>query len=294
MKTAEKKLTAIFGVALILLMALSSTAYAITGNYEPDDGRHPYVGLLVFDVYDPILEMNMPAWRCTGSLIAPDVVLCAGHCCDGAVAARVWFDEDITYDNVPFPLYPYGGPGSGAIEGAPYTNPEYRTLPGDPPGNGIPTFSYRDVGIVVLDEPVYMDEYAELPTAGLVDTLTVMTDVDLVGYGVQYQVKIPGNELPSPPPYYRWAGPRFRFYAPAQLLSGEFSWSDEFVRCTANPGRGKGGTAFGDSGGPVLLGGTNTILAVNSYVTNINCKGTTYHSRIDIPDVLTWIQGFLP
>lgn len=118
MKTEEKKLIVLFGVALIIVLAFSSTAYAITGNYEPDDGRHPYVGLLVFDVYDPDKEMNVPAWRCTGSLIAPDVVLCAGHCTDGVVAARFWFYEDVTYDNVPFPLYPYGGPGSGAIEGS--------------------------------------------------------------------------------------------------------------------------------------------------------------------------------
>jgi hypothetical protein len=284
MKIGEKKLTAIFSAALIIVLALSSTAYAITGNYEPDDGRHPYVGLLVFDVYVPDVG-NVPAWRCTGSLIAPKVVLCAGHCCEGAVAARFWFYEDVTYDNVPFPLYPYGGPGSGAIEGTPYTNPDYRSI--DANGNGIPTFSYRDVGIVVLDEPVDLAEYAELPEAGLVDTLAVMTDVDLVGYGVQYQEMPPPKKLG---PYYAWTGPRQRFYAPAQLLSGEFSWSDEFVRCSANPARGKGGTAFGDSGGPVLLGGTNTILAVNSYVTSVNCKGTTYHSRVDIPEVLEWIN----
>jgi len=77
-------------------------------------------------------------------------------------------------------------------------------------------------------------------------------------------------------------------------VSGEFSWSDEFMQCTANKGKNKGGTAFGDSGGPVLLGGTDTVLAVNSYVTNYNCGGVTYHSRIDIPEVLTWINSFFP
>jgi hypothetical protein len=290
MKAKEKKLITIFSVALITILALNTTAYAITGNYEPDDGRHPYVGLLVFD-YAP----GAPGWRCTGSLIAPNIVLCAGHCTDGAVAARFWPLEDVTYDAVPFPLYPYGGPGSGAIEGTPYTNDDYNE-PDKINGNGIPTFAFRDVGIVVLTESVptsIVDEYAQLPTPGLVDTLAVKTGLDLVGYGVQYQAMIPGNELPQPPPYNRWTGPRIRNVATAELVSGKFSWSEEFVRCTANPGLGKGGTAFGDSGGPVLLGGTNTILAVNSYVTNINCKGVTYHSRIDIPEVLAWIQSFL-
>ena len=287
MKTGEKKLTIILCAVLIILMMSISDVYAITGNPEPDEGRHPYVVLVVADVG------GEPAWRGTGILLSPTIVLTAGHVTDGADACRIWFYEDVTYDNVPFPLYPYGGAGSGAIEGTPYTCAEFRNIPGDPPGNGIPTFSYRDVGIVVLDEPVALDEYAQLPTVGQVDALAVMTDVDLVGYGVQDQAMIPGNELPIPPPYYRWTGPRVRNFASAELLSGKFSWSDEFIRITANPAQGKGGTAFGDSGGPVLLAGTDTILAVNSYVTNVNCKGVTYHNRIDIPEVLDWINGFL-
>jgi hypothetical protein len=35
------------------------------------------------------------------------------------------------------------------------------------------------------------------------------------------------------------------------------------------------------------------VIAVNSYVTNGNCAGVTYGQRIDIPDVLAWIQSFL-
>ena len=54
-----------------------------------------------------------------------------------------------------------------------------------------------------------------------------------------------------------------------------------------------GGTCFGDSGGPDLLGGSNIVLAVNSYVTNVNCSGVGYSARVDIPEVLEWINGFL-
>jgi hypothetical protein len=287
MKSRRKFLLA---VAVVLAVALGSVgiASAIT-NGQPDGDGHPYVGLLVFDV-----APGQPAWRCSGSLIAPDLVLTAGHCTDGAVAARVWFDEDVTYDNVPFPLYPYGGPGSGAIEGTPYTNPDYRS-PDNPygGGNGLPAFSYRDVGVVVLDEPVDMGEMAELPEAGLVDTLKNKAAIDFVGYGVQYQAQVPGNLLPQPPPYYRWTGPRVRLYAPSEMVSGKFVHSAEFMRLALNPGGGSGGTCFGDSGGPDLLGGTNTVLAVNSYVTNINCSGVGYSGRVDIPEVLEWINGFL-
>jgi hypothetical protein len=41
------------------------------------------------------------------------------------------------------------------------------------------------------------------------------------------------------------------------------------------------------------LAGTDTVLAVNSYVTNNNCAGVTYSKRIDIPEVLAWIESFL-
>ena len=280
-------------VVVALLAMVVIPAAAIT-NGQPDGTNHPYVGLLVFDAEYPDGSVA-PAWRCSGSLIAPNVVLTAGHCTDGAVAARVWFDEDVTYAHYPFPLYPYGGPGSESVEGTPYTNPKYRS--DENPyggGNGLPAFSYRDVGVVVLDEPVYMDVYAELPDAGAVDLLKNKTGIDFVGYGVQYQAQIPGNVLPQPPPYYRWTGPRVRMYAPSELVSGKFVHSAEYMRLALNPGGSSGGLCFGDSGGPDLLGGTNVILAVNSYVTNVNCSGVGYSARVDIQEVLDWITGSHP
>jgi len=274
----------VFVLVAAMVLAMVAAAPAIT-NGQPDEGNHPYVGLLVFD-YAP----GAPGWRCSGALIAPDVVLTAGHCTDGAVAARVWFDEDVTYDAVPFPFYPYGGPGSGAIEGTPYTNPDYRS--DENPyggGNGLPAFSYRDVGVVVLDEPVNVGGFAALPSAGLVDTLKSKTGIDFVGYGVQNQVMA----FPGENPYDRWTGLRVRMYAPGALVSGMFVHSAEYMRLSLNPGGGKGGTCFGDSGGPDLLGGTDTVLAVNSYVTNVNCSGVGYSSRVDIPEVLEWINEFV-
>jgi len=149
-----------------------------------------------------------------------------------------------------------------------------------------------DVGIVDLSEPVptsVVSEYGQLPEVGEVNTLRVRTYVDLVGYGVQYQV----TPRKDGGPYEAWRGDKTRHFAQAQLLSNKFAISDRFLMTTANPAQGKGGTAFGDSGGPVFKQGTRTILAITSFGANSNCAGTGYYYRIDQTDVQSFIDGFL-
>lgn len=272
-----KKVTLALGLTLVLLLGTVGFASAIT-NGQPDGNNHPYVGLVVFDVLDENGE-QVPSHRCSASLLTSTVVLTAGHCTDGTVAARIWFDE-IVQGN---PEYPFSGATS--YDGTPYTYPGFCIGC----GNGLPGFAAGDVGIIILSEPVpdsIVSQYAALPEEGLVDTLNNKTAVDLVGYGVQEQIV--GNGPPV------WSGLRNRLYAPSELVSGNFVHSDEFMKIALNPGGGSGGTCFGDSGGPDLLAGTNTVLAVNSYVTNNNCSGVGYANRIDTPDVLAWINEFLP
>jgi hypothetical protein len=139
--------------------------------------------------------------------------------------------------------------------------------------------------VIVLDVPVTLSRYAQLPAEGLVDTLRNKTAVDSVGYGVQFDQ--------GGGPRYPEDGAFTRYYAPTELVASKHVHSDEYIKLTANPAQGKGGTCFGDSGGPNLLGGTDTILAVNSYVTNGNCAGVTYSNRIDTY-ALDFINSFLP
>jgi hypothetical protein len=203
--------------------------------------------------------------------------LTAGHCTDGTSAARVWFDDEVVEENSE-----YSFSGTTSYDGTSPTNPDFCIGC----GQGLPGFAYWDVGIVVLSESVpssVVSKYAELPTAGQVDSLPNKTAVALVGYGVQEQMHGGG------PPV--WTGLRVRLYAPSELVSGEFVHSDEFMRLAFNPGGGSGGTCFGDSGGPDLLGGTDVVLAVNSYVTNSNCGG------LDIPAGWTsprFLRGLKP
>jgi hypothetical protein len=263
------------GVILLTLMAIlvltAVPAFAIT-NGQPDGNNHPYVGLAVFDVN------GAPSHRCSASLLTDTVVLTAGHCTDGTSAARVWFDEIVTGN----PEYPFSGATS--YDGVPYTFPGFCIGC----GKGLPGFAAGDVGIIVLSEPVpagVVGEFAELPSEGFVGTLRNKTKVDFVGYGVTNQIRGGG------PPV--WTGLRNRLFAPSELVSGKFVHSDTFIKFALNPGGGSGGTCFGDSGGPDLLANTDTVLSVNSYVTNSNCSGVGYSARVDTPEVLAWINTFL-
>jgi hypothetical protein len=252
----------------VLSIALGSApiASAITHG-QPDGNGHPYVGVLVFDVG------GQPAFLCSGSLIAPTVVLTAGHCTTGTTGARIWFDSTITD-----PKFPFGG-GTSIEATAIFTNPNFCI--GCAPG--LPGFDTHDQGIVILSTPVTDKGFALLPSLGLVDALPMKTTITLVGYGGQVHTR-------GTPPH-EWLINGSRYFAPTQLIQSNDVISAEFVKLTANPAQGKGGTCFGDSGGPDLLG--NIVLAVNSFVTNGNCAGVTYSNRIDTADALGFIESHL-
>jgi hypothetical protein len=291
--------------ATLATMLFGAPAGMAITNGVPDGANHPYVGLMVAQD-----ENGVPLWRCSGSLLSPTVYLTAGHCTEPPAAhVEIWFSAGPILTDPDYlaalaadphgvvscndsPLFD-GYPCQGDTGGTPEPNPDFCTGC----GNGLPNFANRDVGVVFGLDPAVpatvVGEYADLPEAGLVDTLANKSPADFVGYGVQFQANIPGNQLPQPPPFYRWTGPKQRMYAPGEIISGNFKHSAEFIRFSLNPGGGSGGTCFGDSGGPDLLGGTDTVLPVNSYVTNYNCSGVGYSQRIDIPEVLAWIRSFL-
>jgi hypothetical protein len=74
-----------------------------------------------------------------------------------------------------------------------------------------------------------VSRYAQLPSAGLVDTLPKQALVTVVGYGIQERLRGGGPR--------GWAGLRIRLLAPARLVSGSFTHSEEFIRVTASPAK---------------------------------------------------------
>ena len=86
----------------------------------------------------------------------------------------VYFESDVRGTGYPF---------TGGHSGAPIPHPEF---------NGFLTLpNTHDIGVVVLDEPVVMAEYGQLPALGVLDGLATQrgrqdTTFDVVGFGVQY------------------------------------------------------------------------------------------------------------
>ena len=259
-------------VILIAVLAMTLGSMGVVNAIQwgwLDGDDHPYVGIMVADVD------GVPAWRCSGTLIAPDVFLTAGHCVHGADAARVWFDNDLTGN----PDYPAGGPS--AIEGTPIPHPAFTGALTIPQTN--------DVGVVILSEPVEDLGFGEVASVGLADELNTAPGseamLNIVGYGLQAVKPVTISE-------------KIRYQATPMLVELNGAITDGWnIHLSSNPGKGggTGGTCFGDSGGPAFAAeGSNVVVGVGSFVFNSNCRGAGFYYRVDTEYAQEFINQFLP
>jgi len=276
-------------IAVVVLAMTATAAYAITGTYV-NDYEHPFVGLVVF--YDADGEF---IWRCSGSLISPTEFLTAGHCADtdeGAVTARVYFQQDAgaNYDPVtqvdPVSGYPEtcadGTLGTLCATSDEIYNYGFANFAGFP--------NTHDVGLVILDQPISMPEYGELPVGDMLSELaTARGKKDTVftasGYGLTYSTQ-EHSAVPN-------ISFRSRLMATSTLVNLKSHITDGYNLQTQGNGDGRGGTCSGDSGGPVFLGllKSKMIVAVTSFGMNSICRGTDFAYRLDRVEVLDWING---
>jgi hypothetical protein len=282
----RRKLLIVVAVLALVLVAVTPAA-AITGG-QPDGDQHPYGALLL-----------VPGWTfCSGTLIAPDTILTAGHCtsfwaenADEIDAVWVTFDSEAAVDPV---TWERTG-GTWYLAESWVTHPDY--VDADWPFT-------RDYGLVFLSEPVVGITPAALPEEGILSELigdTGQTNWRFqdVGYGQD------GVNVGNGPPRRNYDFTRKyseQRYNPSRGAVGTLdpTW---FILGNV-PSDEHGSACGGDSGSGIFPAAKDsfgdTVLAVHTggyrmgYLGRLCGRITSLNHRVDLPDVLGWIGDYVP
>lgn len=284
-----KKVTQLALSALLVLA--SSQASAITWG-QPDGEDHPNVVVLLF------LQNGEGLYSCSGTLLTPYVVMTAGHCTEGGGQPNditfVRNDSDIDAI-IESELFGTWGGDLGLwlfntwVLGAAVPHPDFDDYAAFP--------NTYDIGLVLLEEPIYVAEYGAMPELNQFDYLLTARgpiskrQAAIVGYGLVGKIPAFADDT-----WARYQG----LSAVANLGHAAVSGRQNF-QFTNNPGKGSGsgGTCSGDSGGPAFWidpdsgEETNIVMAVNSYTLTPNCNGTDYQFRTDIPEAQDFVDQWI-
>jgi hypothetical protein len=139
------------------------------------------------------------------------------------------------------------------------------------------------VSLPTVSIPARFNTYASLAAAGTLDAYGTGKDatVTVSGYGVSRINPAQSESF------------RSRLMATTYVQNLRSANAGGFnVQLANNPGGGRGGTCFGDSGGPTLLDDTDVIVAVTSWGFGFNrqtCGGVGFGYRTDQQAVIDWI-----
>jgi hypothetical protein len=273
-----RKLLAL-AAALASALAIGIVPAGAITNGTPDLEGHPYVGLMVAKN-----AAGVPLWRCSGTLMSPTVFMVAGHCTEAPAASiAIWFSSGFP-NGIPLGAgYPAAGPNpcagitgypcTGDASGLPHTHPDY-----DPNA-----FFLHDLGVVTLSAPVTGRGFGALPEEGALSDLPKHASITSVGYGLQ-------KSFPDAAAF-KDEAVRIRMVATPRISGIDNNFVGDFAFTTSHDAS-RGGTCFGDSGGPNFIGSSNVVGGVTSFGTTSTCKGHNGAYRVDQPDDLEWLATF--
>jgi secreted trypsin-like serine protease len=260
-----RKRTTIFLLTILLLLVTFSLSQAITYG-EIDGDKHPNVGALVVKFPDGEFD-----WVCSGTLVAPQVFLTAGHCVAWLPGAGIPnTDVSVSFDSV----FDYASPG---IPGEAFLHPDY----------GKSKSKLNDVAVVVLDEAPVGIPPAQVARVGFLDELGHRNLKDALFTNVGYGATEPA--IGGGPPLFSYDG--IRRYSISSFNALNKSW----MHLSQNPAKDDSGTCYGDSGGPNFFGAgeeeTDMVVAVTSTGDSM-CRATNVVWRVDIQSAYDFLEAF--